>query len=82
MPAAFGSAPPDGGPTDVRANVVVIPVREQIARPVLYILRRGLKEAIEKKADTVILDIKTPGGALDVTFAMMEALEKLKAALR
>jgi membrane-bound serine protease (ClpP class) len=57
-------------------SVVVIPVREQIARPVLYILRRGLKEAIEQKADAVVLDIKTPGGALDVTFAMMEALEK------
>lgn len=76
MPAAFGSSAVDVRPTEVRANVVVIPVREQIARPVLYILRRGLKEAIENKADTVILDIKTPGGALDVTFAMMEALEK------
>ena len=56
--------------------VVVIPVRDQIAKPVLYILRRGLKEAIEQKADVVVLDIKTPGGALDVTFDILEALEK------
>ena len=76
MPTAFSADPVDVRPTEVRAKVVVIPVRDQIARPVLYILRRGLKEAIENKADTVILDIKTPGGALDVTFAMMEALEK------
>ncbi len=59
-----------------RQQVVVIPVRDQIAKPVLYILRRGLKEAIEQKADVVVLDMKTPGGALDVTFEIMEALAK------
>ncbi len=57
-------------------QVVVIPVRDEIAKPVLYILRRGLKEAIEQKADVVVLDMKTPGGALDVTFEIMEALAK------
>jgi len=58
------------------AQVIVIPVREEIGRPVLYILRRGLKEAIDEKADAVVLDMKTPGGALDVTFDIMEALAK------
>jgi len=66
---------PVAGPP-VRKQVVVIPVREQIAKPILYILRRGLKEAIEQKADVVVLDMKTPGGALDVTFDIMEALGK------
>jgi membrane-bound serine protease (ClpP class) len=55
-------------------SVVVIPIRQEIAKPVLYVLRRGLKEAIENKADVVLLDMKTPGGALDVTFDIMEAL--------
>jgi membrane-bound serine protease (ClpP class) len=58
------------------AKVVVIPIREQIAKPELYILRRGLKEAIEQKVDTIVLDMETPGGALDVTFEMLKALEK------
>lgn len=58
------------------ANVVVIPLRDQIARPALFILRRGLKEAINDQADAVVLDVKTPGGALDVTLEMLEALEK------
>lgn len=57
-------------------KVVVIPVRDEIARPVLYILRRGLKEAITEKADVVVLDMKTPGGSLDVTFDIIEALGK------
>ena len=62
--------------TKAVTNVVVIPVREQIAKPVLYIIRRGLKEAIDQKADVVVLDMMTPGGALDVTFDIMEALAK------
>ena len=65
--------PVAGGPMK---HVVIVPVREEIASPALYILRRGLKEAIEEKADVVVLDMKTPGGALDVTFDMMEALAK------
>jgi membrane-bound serine protease (ClpP class) len=59
-----------------KALVYVIPVREEINKPTLYILRRGLKEAIEQKADAVVLDMNTPGGALDVTFEIMEALDK------
>lgn len=58
------------------AKVVVIPMRDQIAPPELYILRRGLKQAIEEKADTLILDMETPGGRLDVTFEILKALEK------
>ena len=64
--------PPAKGPV----TVMVIPVRQEIAKPVLYVLRRGLKEAIDRKADVVVLDMKTPGGALDVTFEIMEALDK------
>jgi membrane-bound serine protease (ClpP class) len=58
------------------ATVVVIPVREQITSPELYILRRGLKEAIAQEVDTIVLDMDTPGGALKVTFEMLLALEK------
>jgi membrane-bound serine protease (ClpP class) len=63
-------------PASTKHKVVVIPVRDQIAPPELYILRRGLKTAIEQGADTVILDMETPGGRLDVTFDMLKAIEK------
>lgn len=59
-----------------KISVVVIPVREQIGDPVLYLIRRGLKEAISNNVDVVILDMKTPGGALDSTFEIMEAISK------
>lgn len=58
------------------AKVVVIPIHEEINKPILYIVRRGIKEAIEQKVDTVVLDIETPGGRLDVTFDILKALEK------
>ena len=74
--AAPASAPAASKPEGDRKRVVVIPVREQVDSPLLYILRRGLKEAIAEKADVVVLDMKTPGGALDVTFEIMEALQK------
>ncbi len=59
-----------------KVTVYVVPVREEIGKPILYILRRGLKEAIERHANVVVLDMQTPGGRGDVAFDMMEALEK------
>ena len=57
-------------------HVIVIPMRDEIGKPALYILRRGLKEAIAEHADVVVLDLKTPGGALDTALDMMAALGK------
>jgi membrane-bound serine protease (ClpP class) len=55
-----------------KVSVIVIPVRDHIDEPVHYILRRGLKEG----ADVVVLDMKTPGGRIDVTFDIFEDLQK------
>lgn len=62
------------GPT--KTVVYVVPVHEEVNTPTLYILRRGIKEAIEHEADVVLLDMNTPGGALNVTFDIMEAIGK------
>ena len=56
--------------------VYVIPITDAIGKPNLYILRRGLKDAIENKADMVLLDMDTPGGRVDLTIKMMEMLSK------
>lgn len=57
-------------------KIVVIPIRDEIDSPQLYILRRGLKTAIEEGAHMVILDMHTPGGRVDVTFDMVKAIQK------
>lgn len=75
-PEAVSPAAPAPAVAARKMTVYVIPVREEINKPTLYIIRRGLKEAIEQKADAVVLDMDTPGGALDVTFEIMEALDK------
>jgi membrane-bound serine protease (ClpP class) len=59
-----------------QAKVMVVPIRAQISKPELYILRRGIRQAIESGADTLILDMETPGGRLDVTFDILQALER------
>lgn len=63
-------------PQSRSAKVIVIPIRGPIAKPQLFILRRGLKQAIAQNADTVVLDMETPGGELDVAFEMIKALGK------
>jgi membrane-bound serine protease (ClpP class) len=73
LPADHERAPAERG---TRKRVMVIPVRDVIDQPVLYIIRRGLKEAIDRQIEVVILDMDTPGGSLATTFEILEALEK------
>ncbi|MCC6415307.1 MAG: hypothetical protein IT582_05320 [Opitutaceae bacterium] len=74
--AVFAAEPVTVPAAGAVARVVVIPVREQIDKPVLFIVRRGLKEAIEQKAGLVVLDMKTPGGRADVMLDIMEAIDR------
>lgn len=60
------------------ARVKVIPVREPIAAPILYVLRRGLKEAQDEGVGTVVIDMETPGGDLGTTLEIMAALDKFE----
>jgi membrane-bound serine protease (ClpP class) len=60
----------------VARRVFVIPIRTEIGEPVLYLLRRGLKEAVEAHADAVVLDVNTPGGAVDVTMQILDDLKR------
>ncbi|MGV3773640.1 MAG: NfeD family protein [Verrucomicrobiales bacterium] len=64
-------------PREAQAGVVyVIPIREDIAPPLTYLVRRAVKEAMEVKAPLIILDMETNGGRLDVTEEIIEILSK------
>jgi membrane-bound serine protease (ClpP class) len=67
---------PVAGTPVKKAVVFVIPVRDEIADPMFYILRRGLKEAIAQNAGLVVLDMDTLGGSAATALDMMEALRK------
>jgi membrane-bound serine protease (ClpP class) len=59
-------------------RVVIIPIREQIASPLVYLVRRSVKQAIEEKADLLVLDMKTDGGRLDKTEDIIEIIGQFK----
>ncbi|PTX96619.1 hypothetical protein DB354_08150 [Opitutus sp. ER46] len=87
---AQGSPAPAPAPTTVAApaspaqpavparieRVHVIPIQGEIGSSVLYVVRRGIKEAMAADADLIVFDMKTPGGALGPTLEIMEAIAR------
>jgi len=57
--------------------VYVVPVQGEINTAQFYIIRRALKEAAAQNA-AVLLDMNTPGGALDATLDIMDALARFQ----
>jgi len=59
-------------------KVYILPIREDIMPPLVYVVRRGVKEAMEANADALILDMNTDGGRVDVTEEIIEIISKFK----
>ncbi len=61
-----------------RANgpVIVVPIRTEVSQAQFFLLRRALKEAEREGASAFIIDMQTPGGAVDAAMDNMEALQK------
>jgi len=60
----------------VPKKVYVLPIREDIMPPLLYLVRRGVKEAMEAKADLLVLNMDTDGGRVDTTLEIIKILDK------
>ena len=60
------------------AKVYILPIREDIMPPLVYVVRRGVKEAMEANADAIILDMNTDGGRVDVTEEIIQIISKFK----
>lgn len=67
-------------PTSARAadnpSVCVLTIHEEITPNTLYLVRRGLREAEEKKATAVVIDMRTNGGSVDVMEEIIGLLER------
>ena len=59
-------------------GVYVIPIHGPINRPTLYVVRRGIKEAIANGVDVIVIDINTPGGELGVTLEIMKMIDRFE----
>lgn len=62
--------------TESPASVCVLTLHEDITHNTLYLVRRGLHEAVEKKAAAVVLDLDTNGGRVDATEQIIRLLER------
>ncbi|PYK97439.1 MAG: hypothetical protein DME19_16395 [Verrucomicrobia bacterium] len=80
--ALFGA-----GEFDLRGNetaaagqkkVYVLPIRDDIMPPIVYLVRRGVKEAMEAKAGLLVLDMETNGGRVDTTREIIGILNQFK----
>src|SRR5688572_16204305 len=74
----LASSVPAAAPADTGKVVYIVPVRDQIATPIAYVIRRGVKQAMDAKADALILDMETNGGTLSATEEIIKALENFK----
>ncbi len=60
-------SPAQEAEVDQTEITVVIPIEGMIERGLLYVIRRGVDQALEEGAGAIIFDMDTPGGRVDVT---------------
>lgn len=61
-----------------KRHVYILPVRDDIAPPIVYLLRRGVKEAMESGAEVLVLDMETNGGRFDSTKEIIQILDQFE----
>lgn len=76
--AAPGTNATTAAASDKARKVYVLPIRDDIMPPLVYLVRRGVKEAMEAKADLLILDMETNGGRVDTTREIISILSEFK----
>src|SRR5688572_25258125 len=59
-------------------RVYILPIRDDIMPPLVYLVRRGVKDAMDANADTLIIDMDTNGGRVDTTEDIIEILGQFK----
>ena len=62
--------------------VYVLPIQKEIQKGLVYIVRRGVKTAMENQASALILDMNTPGGEGEAMKEIMGIVAKFKPADR
>lgn len=59
-------------------KVYVLPIRDDIMPPLVYLVRRGVKEAMEAKATLLVLDMDTYGGRVDSLLEIIKIIDNFK----
>lgn len=73
--AVYGATAEKPVPT---GKVCILPIRDDIMPPLVYLVRRGVKAAMEAGADLLVLDMDTNGGRVDTTEEIIQILNQFK----
>jgi membrane-bound serine protease (ClpP class) len=64
---------------DAASKVVyILPIRQEINSSLVYVVRRGVKEAMAAKADLLVIDMDTYGGRLDAMIDIIDVINEFK----
>ena len=58
--------------------VYVIPIQGEIQKGLVYVVRRGVKAALDARASALVLDMNTPGGEGEAMKEIMTTVEKFR----
>ncbi|HEY5621836.1 MAG TPA: NfeD family protein [Pontiella sp.] len=56
--------------------VYIIPIRKMIEPALLYVVRRGVDEAVRNEADAIIFSMDTPGGAVNAAEGIIQVITR------
>ena len=59
-------------------TVYILPIREDITESLVYVVRRGVKEAMAAKADLIVIDMDTFGGSVKAMLEIAEIINQFK----
>ena len=59
------------------SNVTIIPIEGPIEQALLYVVRRGLDQAVRNNSDAIILQMNTPGGAVNAAGEIINLIGKM-----
>jgi membrane-bound serine protease (ClpP class) len=62
--------------TNGQALVYIIPIKKMIEPALLYVVRRGVDEAVRNNADAIIFEMDTPGGVVGAAEAIVGVITR------
>ncbi len=63
-------------PTNDTPLVYIIPIKKMIEPALLYVVRRGVDEAVRNNAQAIIFEMDTPGGAVNAAGAIITTITR------
>lgn len=76
LTALLLSPPTQGRTTNETPLVYIVPIKDMIEPALVYVVRRGVDDAVRKNADAIIFEMDTPGGAVNAAKEIIDIIGK------